>query len=254
MAIVGLVPAAGYATRLAGSIVGSKEVQLVRGQPVMRYLIGRMWAAGASAVRIATRPDKVDVIELGAALGAEIVTGRPASVSASILLAAHDLLDDDVGLFGFPDTIWTPADGYVPLVRSVVEGEVLALGIFESPYPERSDVAVLNVDGRLLRVDIKPAEPTSALVWAAGTARIGTLRAILRDAEPGDAFSALARTTPIPTVRLGRVIDVGTPVSLLGAADDAIFQPIDEPFTSAGTAGRPATRGPHAGSEPRRAP
>lgn len=253
MAIVGLVPAAGYATRLAGSIVGSKEVQLVRGQPVMRYLVGRMWAGGASAVRIATRPDKDDVIELGAALGAEIVTGRPATVSASILLAARDLLDDDVGLFGFPDTIWTPADGYVPLIRLVVEGEALALGIFDSPYPERSDVAVLGADGRLLRVDVKPAEPPSALVWAAGAARIGTLRTILRDAEPGDAFSSLTRTAPIPTVRLGRVIDVGTPPSLLGAAGDAVFQSIDGPFTSAGTAGRPATRAPRAGSAPRRA-
>lgn len=253
MAIVGLVPAAGYATRLAGAIDGSKEVQPVRGQPVMRYLIDRMRAGGASTIRIATRPDKLDVIALGAAVGAHIVTGRPASVSASLLLAASTVPDDDIGLFGFPDTIWTPADGYVPLVRLVGDGAPLALGIFESPYPERSDVAILDADGRLRRVDIKPAVPGSTLVWAAGAARIGTLRAIFRDVEPGDAFSALARTRPIDTARLGRVIDVGTPPSLLGAAGDAVFEAIGDALTSAGMAGTPASRVPRAGSAPRRA-
>ena len=175
MAIVGLVPAAGYATRLAGTIEGSKEVQLVRGRPVMRYLIDRMMAGGASTIRIATRPDKRDVIELAAAIGADVVTGHPASVSASLLLAATGLADDDVGLFGFPDTIWTPTDGYVPLVRLVGDGAPLSLAIFESPYPERSDVAILDADGRLRRVDVKPASPGSSLVWTAAAARIGTL-------------------------------------------------------------------------------
>lgn len=231
MAIVGLVPAAGYATRLAGSIVGSKEVQLVRGRPVMQYLVDRMWVGGASSIRVATRPDKADVIELAAALGADIVTGRPATVSASLLLAARGLSDDDVGLFGFPDTIWTPADGYVPLVRLVVEvAAPLALGLFESPHPERSDVAILDDDGRLLAVEIKPARPSSSLVWAAGAVRIATLRAILRGVEPGVAFDAMARVAPIAAARLGRVLDVGTPSALLGAMDDPVFAATSGPI------------------------
>lgn len=225
MAIVGLVPAAGYARRLAGSIDGSKEVQLVRGRPVLGYVVDRMRAGGAMSIRIATRPDKVDVIELGAALGAEIVIGRPASVSASLILASRGLADHDIGLFGFPDTVWTPVDGFVPLVRLVEAGEPLVLGLFESPYPERSDVAILDDDGRLLRVEIKPSRPSGSLVWAAGAVRIGTLRTILRDVEPGDAFNTLAQRAPIPAVQLGRVIDIGTPPSLLEASDDPVFGP-----------------------------
>ena len=46
MAIVGLIPAAGYATRLAGSVTGSKEVQVVRGRPVMAYLVDRLRLGG----------------------------------------------------------------------------------------------------------------------------------------------------------------------------------------------------------------
>lgn len=252
MAIVGLVPAAGYATRLAGTVEGSKEIQLVRGRPVMLYLIDRMRACGASSVRIATRPDKHDVMALAAVIGAVVVAGHPATVSESLLLAASNLDDDDIGLFGFPDTIWSPMDGFRPLVRLVEAGAPLALGIFESPYPERSDVAILDADGRLQRVDVKPATPGSSLVWAAGVARVGTLREILQDAEPGDAFSRLAQAAPIAAARLGRVIDVGTPPALLGAAGDPVFDAMDDPLTSGGTAGRPASRAPRAGSAPRR--
>lgn len=223
MAIVGLVPAAGYATRLAGAIDGSKEVQLVRGRPIMQYVVDRMRTGGATTIRIVTRPDKGDVIDVAVGLGAEVVLGRPASVSASLLLASQGLGDDDIGLFGFPDTVWTPADGFVELVRLVDAGAPLALGLFESPHPERSDVAIVDTDGRLLRVEIKPAHPSNSLVWAAGAARIGTLREILRDVEPGPAFNTLAQREPIAAARVGRVIDIGTPVSLLGATGDPVF-------------------------------
>mgnify|MGYP000147278143 CR=1 FL=1 len=225
MAIVGLVPAAGYATRLAGSIDGSKEVQIVRGRPVMRYVVDRMRAGGATSIRIVTRRDKRDVIDLAVEIGADVTLGRPTTVSASLILASRGLADRDIGLFGFPDTVWTPADGFVPLVRLVDEGEPLALGLFDSPYPERSDVAILDDEGRLLRVEIKPSRPSGSLVWAAGAVRIGTLRTILRDVEPGDAFNAMAQRVPIAAVRLGRVIDIGTPPSLLEASDDPVFAP-----------------------------
>lgn len=232
MAIVGLVPAAGYATRLAGAIDGSKEVQLVRGRPIMRYVVDRMRTGGATTIRIVTRPDKRDVIELARSLDAEVVLGRPATVSESLLLGSRSLAADDIGLFGFPDTVWTPADGFVRLVRLVDGGAPLALGLFESPHPERSDVAIVDDDDRLLAVEIKSARPSSSLVWAAGAVRIATLRAILRGVEPGVAFDAMARVAPIAAARLGRVLDVGTPSALLGAMDDPVFagasDPIDE--------------------------
>lgn len=223
MAIVGLIPAAGYATRLAGSVSGSKEVQDVRGRPVMAYLIDRLRLGGASRLVVSVRPDKEDVIALASGSGAEVVTGHPGSLGASLLLAARDLRPDDIALFGFPDTVWSPAGGFRPLVALVRGGEPLALGIFESPHPERSDVCTIDADGRLRRLDSRPEVPTSSLIWAAGAARAGVLRALLAEAEPGEAFGRLAASGGIATARLGRVVDIGLPDALRAAAGDPVF-------------------------------
>jgi glucose-1-phosphate thymidylyltransferase len=222
MATVGLMPAAGYATRL-GPIADSKEVLPVRGRPVMTYLVERFRLADVDEIRVSTRLEKTDVIELARSWGATVVTGRPEHVSESLRLAATGLRDDDVVLFGFPDTIWSPADGYRPLRALIESGEPLALGVFESPYPARSDVVVLDDDGRVVRVDVKHPEPVSSLVWACGAARTATLRALTEEREPGVAFGRYAAASPIATVKLGRVIDVGTPGAFAEAENDPIF-------------------------------
>lgn len=243
MAIVGLMPAAGYATRLGGTIDGSKEVQVLRGYPVMAYLLDRFRRGGADRIIVATRPEKTDVIRVAEAAGAEVVIGHPATVSASLLMASSGLPPDDVALFGFPDTVWSPADGFRILATRVLDGERIALGVFESPYPGRSDVVTLDAQGRIVRVDVKPASPRSDLVWAAGAARVALLRTILAEAEPGVAFDRLSRSAPVMSARLGRVIDIGLPDSLRDAAADEVFDCTDV-LTSAGMAARPASRGP----------
>lgn len=223
MAIVGLVPAAGHGVRLAGSVEGSKETQPVRGRPVMSYLLDRLRLGGAMRVIVTTRPEKVDVAEVARAAGADVVMGHPATVGASLLLAAERCGPDDIALFGFPDSIWTPADGFLPLVDMIRAGETLALGVFETAHPERSDVTVIGRDGRLERLDIKPERPTASLIWAAGASRVATLRTLLAEAEPSDAIQRLTAVTPIATVRLGRVLDIGTPDGLRAVATDPVF-------------------------------
>jgi glucose-1-phosphate thymidylyltransferase len=222
MAVIGLVPAAGYATRL-GLTSGSKEVQPVRGRPVMEYLLERMVRAGAERIRVATRPEKADVADLAARHRAEVVAGHPASVSESLRLAASGLSDDEIVMFGFPDTIWSPLDGFVRLVEQVRSGEPIALGVFESPHPERSDVAILGTDGRIVRIDVKPGHTEATLVWGCGVARLGVLRAATDGFEPGQGFDRMARRSPLAAALLGRVIDVGTPASIEEAERDPVF-------------------------------
>jgi dTDP-glucose pyrophosphorylase len=222
MAVIGLVPAAGYATRL-GLPTGSKEVQPVRDRPVMEYLLERMKVAGATRIRVATRPEKSDVAALASRWDAEVLTGYPTSVSESLRLASSGLLDDETVIFGFPDTIWSPIDGFVPLVRQVVAGEPIALGVFESPHPERSDVTVVDDRGRIIRIEVKPGQIETRLVWACGAAKLGVLRAATDGTEPGHGFDRMARRSPIAATMLGRVIDVGTPASFVDADRDPVF-------------------------------
>ena len=226
MTIVGLVPAAGHATRLAGLVSGSKEIQPVRGRPVMTYLMDRMRAGGASRIVITTRPDKADVVHLATMHGAEVVLGEPPTLGASLRLAADSCAYDELALLGFPDSVWTPTDGFRTLVE-LASSEPIVLGCFESGAPSTGEAVVADDAGRLLDLERRATAPSSPWIWAVAAVRVAVLRELLVD---DDLSAALLRRTadqPIATVRLGRIIDIGTPASLAAADDDAATGPHD---------------------------
>lgn len=190
----------------------------------MGHLIERMELGGATRLRVVTRPAKADAIDLATSLGAEIIIGEPPTVGQSFALGLAGLDRSDIVLFGFPDTIWSPIQGFAD-VRSLVDaGESIAVGIFQSPCPERSDVAVLDANGRLVGIDVKPSRPSSDLVYACLAARVAALDRIADHGEPGAFLADVARARPIATARLGRVIDLGTPEALATAATDPVWQ------------------------------
>ena len=143
MAIVGVIPAAGYATRLQ-PLASSKETCPVHGRPVMDYLVERMKRGGCSEVRVVTRPEKHDVIENARRHGATVIAARPDTPAASLLTGIRSLTDSDLVLFGYPDSIWEPIDGFRPLVELVEAGSEVALGLFRTSQVERPDVVELS--------------------------------------------------------------------------------------------------------------
>jgi glucose-1-phosphate thymidylyltransferase len=216
--VVGIVPAAGYATRLQ-PLEGSKEVYRVGGRPLMDYVVERMRAAPCDEVRIVTRPDKRDVIEHAAALGVQVVEGRPETLAVSVSLGVEGLHPDDVALIGLPDTIWEPADGFAQLLAGLSKDTDVVLGLFTSPEPERSDVVTLDDSGRVAAVSVKPEQPASNLIWGCAAARVDALSGIGRRAWPGEHFDELARAGRALGVRLaGEYLDVGTRDALRRAA------------------------------------
>ena len=209
--LAGLIPAAGLATRL-GLAGGAKELVEVGGRPVMDYLVERMRAATDEIV-IVTRREKYDVIQHSRSLGLRVVEGEPSSVSESLLLG---LGGADTVLLGFPDTIWEPVDGFVRLVEALEDCDV-ALGVFESEEPERSDVVALDGD-RVEAVDVKPVKPGSNLIWGCAAARADTLSGLDRHDEPGLLFDEVARSGRARAVRFaGAMVDIGTPEALARA-------------------------------------
>ena len=217
MALVGVIPAAGYGTRLQ-PIAGSKEVLPVRGRQVIDYLVERMRAAGVDELRVVTRPEKADVARRARQLGADVIRGRPANVSESILLGGEGLASGDRVLVGFPDTLWEPVDGFVRLLGALSGDVEIVLGLFRTPQLGRSDV--VTVEGvRVTGVYPKPAEPQSELVWGCLAARAGALAGLREYGEPGDYLGLLARTGVVHAVDFGtRFVDIGTPASYAEAA------------------------------------
>lgn len=211
--LVAVVPAAGHAERLQ-PLPCSKEVYPVGGRPVMDHLVERLRAADCQELRVVTRPDKLDVIEHARELGASVITGTPATLSASIVLGLRGLDQSDAVLVGLPDTLWEPVDGFVELLARLDDGADIVLGVFESDEPERSDVVVLDERGFVQRVHVKEPDPPGNLVWGCFAARVGALAGLERSLSPGHFFD---RREVAAVVLSGRMLDIGTPEALAAA-------------------------------------
>jgi glucose-1-phosphate thymidylyltransferase len=192
--IAGVIPAAGYATRLQ-PLACSKEVLPVRGRPVMDYLVERMRAGGCTRLRVVTRAEKEDVVSHSNELAAEVVLANPMTLSESFLAGLEGLGADAIALVGFPDTIWEPVDGYRLLVRAVSDGCEIALGLFRARRSDlpRSDVVVVDRFDRVRRVFVKPSAPPSDVIWGCAAARVGSLAGLARAEWPGEYFDVLCR-------------------------------------------------------------
>jgi glucose-1-phosphate thymidylyltransferase len=213
MSVVGVIPAAGHATRLQ-PLPGSKEVLPVGGRPVMDYLVERMRAAPCDELLVVTRPEKRDVADHARALGAEVVEGHPATVADSLLLGIDGLGAEDVVLFGFPDSIWEPIDGFAQLLAGLEE---VSVGLFRCRDLRRSDVVTVEGD-RVTGIHVKPEEPASELIWGCLAARTEALRGLPGHDEPGIYLDELARAGRVRGVDFGtEFVDVGTPEALEAA-------------------------------------
>lgn len=213
------MPAAGQAARLQ-PLPCSKELLPVGGRPVMDHLVERMRAVEPDEITVVTRPDKVDVVDHSLDLGARIVEGHPATVGESIALGLEGADPDDVVLIGFPDTLWEPVDGFARLVEAL-EGHEAALGLFRTPELSRSDVVI--VDDELVRaIEVKPATPSSNLIWGCAAVRRRALGGLADHSEPGRLLGALAATGAVRGVYLSDSwLDIGTREALAQAQASA---------------------------------
>ena len=214
--IVGVIPAAGRATRLQ-PLSGSKEMLLVAGRPVIDRLVERMKAARAEEIRVVTRPEKSDVIAHAKRTGARVIEGEPASVSESLSLGIGGLHDDDVVLIGFPDTLWEPVDGFRRLIEALGEADA-ALGLFRTPDLARSDVVLVDADGFVREIAVKPRRPRWELIWGCAAVRRHALQGLDQHSEPGHLLNTLAGEGRVRGVHLSSSwLDVGTKEALARA-------------------------------------
>jgi len=180
----------------------------------MDHLVERLQRAGCADIRVVTRPEKTDVIVHAEELGLTVVRGHPTSVSGSLLAGLEGTDPDDIVLFGFPDTIWEPLDGFVRLLDAL-DGFEVALGVFRGREPQRSDVVVFAESRIVTSVEVKPPVPRSDWVWGMAAARRRSLGALSVHPEPGAAFSSMCPRGSVVAVPLpGPFVDLGTPEAL----------------------------------------
>jgi dTDP-glucose pyrophosphorylase len=217
LAIIGVIPAAGQATRLQ-PLGLSKEVYPIGGRPVMDYVVERMLAAGCDELRVVTRPDKRDVAENARGHGATVVEGRPASLGESLLLGLGDSEGDDVILLGYPDSIWEPVDGYTRILSLLDSGWEVALGLFKPDgvdLPRYETVLFDQASGRVRGIEFKTEQPSSPWIWGCAVAWARVLRGLVGQEEPGRYFHSMCARGAVGSVCLSdSYVDLGTPAGL----------------------------------------
>jgi glucose-1-phosphate thymidylyltransferase len=199
----------------------SKEMLEIEGRPVIDFLVDRMRTAGCDELRVVTRPEKEDVVSYAERIGATVLLGNPATINQSFALGMSGLDPDTVVLLGFPDSLWEPRDGFLPLVEAVEGGEQIALGLFEAPGLEGSDFLELDDSGRIKHIEIKPARPPSDWIWGCAAAVVGALDGLEHEEWPSAFLNSLLRrgrelfSVPLSSTYL----DIGTKASLRQARE-----------------------------------
>ncbi|NTU85183.1 MAG: dTDP-glucose pyrophosphorylase [Chloroflexales bacterium] len=179
--IVGLIPAAGRATRIA-PLPCSKELypigfrladdgQSVRPKPVGQYLLEHFRGGGAERALIIVRKGKWDIPEyfgdgsaLGLSLGYLIMNlphGAPYTLDQ-----AYPFVRDATVLFGFPDILFEPDDAFPRLVaRLDATGADVVLGLFPTDQPHLADPVVFDDQGRIRDILVKPPQSDLRFTW-----------------------------------------------------------------------------------------
>jgi glucose-1-phosphate thymidylyltransferase len=173
--LVGLVPAAGRALRLADApgvtAAGtSKEVLPVGGpggpsgkpRPAAAHLLSAFARAGGDRAYVVLREGKWDVPEALVASTPEslllaYLVLRESSSVAETLDAAYPFVRGRRVALGFPDILFRPADAFLKVrERQEATGADAVLGLVPTDRPEKADVVVADADGRVREIVIKP--------------------------------------------------------------------------------------------------
>jgi glucose-1-phosphate thymidylyltransferase len=180
--IVGIVPAAGRATRL-GPLPCSKELYPIgfttgaddrglRPKPVGQFLLEHFRRAGARRAFIVLRKGKWDIPEFfgdGASIGlaiAYLMMNLPHGVPYTVD-QAHDFVREATVVFGFPDMLVEPENAYSLTVAHLKETRAdVALGVFPTDQPHLGDPIEFDEHGRIRKILVKPMESDLRYTWA----------------------------------------------------------------------------------------
>lgn len=174
--VIGLIPAAGFATRVASMLTCSKEIQPVTlsdgsSRVVSSFLLESLQQASAKKAYFVLRRGKWDIPEYFsngfqsemdlAYIVSEATQGVPFTIDK-----AFPFINESTVLLGFPDIIFSPTDAFqILLDKKKSLGADLVLGLFKTDKPQKADMVKFDADGNLSEIVIKPKETDLVYTW-----------------------------------------------------------------------------------------
>ncbi len=209
--VVGLVPAAGMATRLQ-PFPCSKEVYpvgfvrdeksgLPRPKVAAQYLLEKFRAAGITKAFLVIKDGKWDIPHyfregnlVGLSLAYVVIAGSLGPPDT--LDRAFPFIEQNRVAFGFPDILFGPDDAYVRLIaRQEQTGADVVLGLHEIEDPRVWDMVDSDAAGRVLDLVMKPASTKLTHGWCCAVwtpAFTDFLHSFLRSEETSRNLDRLA--------------------------------------------------------------
>lgn len=179
--VVGLIPAAGRATRIA-PLPCSKEIYPIglgllnggrgsRPKAACHYLLEKMGAAGIAKTYIVLREGKWDI-------PAYLADGWMFQMQLAYLMIrgslgvpytldqAYPFVRDALVTFGFPDILFNGDDAFQRLLsHHAADYADILLGLFPADRPEKMDMVDLERDGRVAEIVIQPRQTKLQYSW-----------------------------------------------------------------------------------------
>jgi len=175
MELIGIIPAAGRATRL-GDIPGSKEILQIKYQgkkcAVSEILINAYKNAGIKKVYFIIREGKWDIIDFyknGHNVGIHIsylIMQHPHGVPFTLNEASPFVNNSYVAL-GFPDMLVKPENSFAVLYNEIKKkGSDLMLGVFPIESKFKWDMVELNAENEVTDIVIKKENTKLKYGWS----------------------------------------------------------------------------------------
>jgi glucose-1-phosphate thymidylyltransferase len=178
--IIGIVPAAGQATRIA-PLPCSKELYPIalrrsksgaRPKVVSHYLLEHMRQAGIRKAYVILREGKWDIPAYfgdGTALLdmhlAYLMMRQPFG-SPFTLDQAYPFVRESIVALGFPDMVFWPDDIFIRVIARHAQGDAdVVLGLVPCDRPHTADMIEIESTGRVRRFVIKQSETSLRYAW-----------------------------------------------------------------------------------------
>lgn len=167
--MIGIIPAAGSATRMMG--IPKMLLPVPRyGLTLIDLTIMRMELADMSTPPVIVS-NGVILSLLEHHLGFSIVNRTTQTMSETVLMALHTWMQDrgDRVLFGMPDTYFDDAEAFVKLAAALDDGADVAVGLFHVRNSQRHKLGMCAFDPRTQQIlQVIDKSNTTTLSWAWG--------------------------------------------------------------------------------------
>lgn len=177
---IGLIPAAGYATRLNLNS-GSKEIYPITSAsnngekstfPVCKCLLDIFATSGVNNVYIVTRKEKKDIQN-------KLSTGEEYNLTLKYIYCndtygppytldhAYEIVKDNYYIaLGFPDILLKPNSSLVEIIKKQKETNAdVVLALYKTDTPKKADMVEFDEEGNIQDLNIKPINSSLEWTW-----------------------------------------------------------------------------------------